>query len=323
MMGHSAAELMVSSPRWKTGFFYDCCTKKPLGYDVIKVPLSACPHWSAEQIEDKRRKLTPGAFAMDCLAEFHQGENRVFPDEDIFRAVDESLPLFSPGCTFVNPYPDRSYSFGFDISKIGCDKWSLMIGDFASNHLTIRAYHNWMGTKHSTSGYNATYTDDPNEIQRTVVEYAKTFRPHRVYCDGTSNEYYCHELLNKCLLPVEQINWSAKEKIIEHARTCFSAGRISIPNDPDLINELLSYSYDIEAMKDGESRILYIGGGDDDEVSALAMALTIIHADPEFSFNDRIIAGRSTRHDDLRGCKRQVPKRVVSLAASKRSLVRT
>lgn len=263
----------VSTPKQPSGEFHRCATADP-DFRTIKIPSTRSPRITERDLALWKRIYSPSRYRNEVLAEFSAGEDCVFDAESIDRAIDDSLPLFDPDKPFVNWDRERNYVYSLDISRIGADRWVLTIGDVDDheNSLRVVAYHSWAGSMHEDKGLNAEITDNPSDIISGLLQYARRFYPIKVYADATSNEFFCHTLRHRYNLPVEDVVWSTsrKQRLMEHLASCFRADKIKIPNDEELIDQLLNYSYDTKRMEDDSDRKIYLAG-DDDMVSSLAM----------------------------------------------------
>lgn len=276
-VAHGAGEIHCSTPRRPSGYFHQICHSPD--YKRFRIPASKSPRISAEAIERMRRTLRPSEFKTDVMGEFAMGENAVFDPDTIERAINHELPVFDSG-TFdfgdgfpFKPDPNKNYVYSLDVAKAGGDQWILTIGDLCrkSNTMQVVAYHAWVGSKGAEDHPNATLTDDPRTIIRDIVKYTERVSARKFYCDTTSNDLLAHVLLNNHLIPVEKIVWSLqkKERMMEHLATVLRAEKLAIPNDPDMVNELLDYSYDVKRMENDDLRRIYLAGGKDDFVSSL------------------------------------------------------
>lgn len=270
-----------STPAQPSGAFWRACQSKL--WKTYKIPMMKSPRVTKNDLALLRESMSPSRYRTEVLAEFASGDDVVFDAQSIEGAIDDSLPLFSPGCKFQGDKTKR-YTWSLDVSKIGNDSWVLTIGHEVDKTTKIVAYHVWAGKrKWSGKEINAELTDDPNDIIRTMLKYREQFPPTKVYVDTTSNEFFAFELLNKYLLPVEGICWSMKKKelLIEHLATCFRAGRIRIPRDSDMYSELIAFSYDLKRMEDHSDKKIYNGGEPDDFVASLAMLAQSITAESQ------------------------------------------
>ena len=280
------AIIHCSTPKQPSGEFWRAATQDDT-FRTIKLPSSISPRIGPEDLDLWKRIFTPSKYRNEVLGEFAAGEDCVFDSESIDYAIDDNLPIFDPDRGFVNFNLETNYVYSLDIARIGCDRWALTIGeiDDLENSLRVVAYHSWVGSRHEDSGINATICDNPDKIISDILGYAHCFYPLKIYTDATSNEYFCHTLQHRHNLPVEQVVWSTskKQRMVEHLASCLRAGKIKIPRDQDIIDELMDYSYDLKKMEDDSDRKIYLKG-DDDFVSSLAMLAQAIswEVDTEF-----------------------------------------
>ncbi len=277
--------ILCSTPRTKHGFFYEAVTSG--NFETFRIPLALCPRVSREEIDSLRRLLSASAYKNEVLAEFAQGESTVFDADAILRNIDHRLPIFEAD-TFgwmaekfpFKPNPNANHCFSLDPirgAKDDSDDTVLHIFEKTDDTLKLVAYHVWTCAS-NVDHANATKTDSPQQILGDIVRYLDRFKCTKAYIDITTNPYYAWELANKHLVNVEEINWSAtqKERMISHADACLKADRIKIPNDPELITQLMEFAFDTKRMEDHSDRKIYLSGRDD-HVAAFAqgsLALT-------------------------------------------------
>lgn len=76
-----AAVWLMSTPRGKTGFFYEEWTNGGPEWDRISVPATDCPRISRRFLEQERRKFTDRTYAREYMCEFQDGITCVFTRE--------------------------------------------------------------------------------------------------------------------------------------------------------------------------------------------------------------------------------------------------
>ena len=134
-------------------------------------------------------------------------------------------------------------------------------------------------------------TDSPTRIISDICSFRELFKCSKCFVDRTQNEFFADHLLNEYLFPVEKVHWSAtrKQLLLEHLATCFRAGKLSIPNDPILVQQLLDMSYDVKRMEDESERKIYLAGNDD-HPDSLAMLAQVVTCQPKYSRIDYLEA---------------------------------
>ncbi|RJR13729.1 hypothetical protein C4585_01575 [Candidatus Parcubacteria bacterium] len=295
---HGAGLLHCSTPRRPYGSFYDACRNPD--YSVFKIPASGSPRITAEAIAALQRELRASQYRTDVLAEFAAGENSVFDAESVDKAIDHSLPTFdaerftfqASGFPFSSAEKETGYYYALDVARSSAlDPWVLYIGEYnqKENHVTVRAYAAWAGSK--SKHKNVITTDDPNEIIRDINRFRESFPCRRFYIDATANEFFADHLANQFLYPVEKVIWSTgrKQLLIEHLSTCLDAGKVSIPNDSTLIQQLIDIAYDLKRQPDESEKKIYLAGMDD-HVDAMSMLCSCVTTTPKYAFIDSIEA---------------------------------
>lgn len=280
-IARNAGLVLVSTPHRPHTFFQACCESDD--FKRYHVPAMQSPLYSREHLERDKRILPAHKFRTDCLAEFAVGGSEaVFSTEAVESAVDPDLPLFDPHGLLPVGDRDRNYVWSLDPSRLKNDLCVFAVGeyDLRENAISVVAYHVFAPKNQADSQYApvATFCDDPDQVIEIIGRYGSRFHPVTFYIDSSNDTYYAREFAKK-LYPVNELNWSDsnKERYIEHLSACFNAGRIRIPNDFVLLDQLLSYSYDLEQRKDGSERKRYMSGADDfvDCLAQLSLHCTV------------------------------------------------
>jgi len=265
--GHGVC--LISTPGRPTGTFYDACRSPH--YKHFHIPAKVCPRFTEKELKRWRATKKPSVVRTEIDALFSPGEENVFEPEDIEAAIDASLPRWGEP---MRGDAKRNYHGSLDVSRIGNDRWVLTLGSIDKDGvMSVEGYQSWAGTQ-NPEYEDCVLTNNPDRIIADILGFHRHKGYHlvKLYVDVTSDPYFAHTL-EKNLLPVEGIQWSAvkKERLITHLESCFRARRLKIPDSQIINSELLNYCYDLERMKDHEQRKLFLGGGDDDHLSSLAM----------------------------------------------------
>jgi Terminase large subunit, T4likevirus-type, N-terminal len=83
---------LLSTPRGKQGFFYDCWEHGGAGWFRISVPATECPRISARFLESELEAIGPIWFAQEFMGEFVDNGMAVFARDLIDKALDDSVP---------------------------------------------------------------------------------------------------------------------------------------------------------------------------------------------------------------------------------------
>lgn len=109
---------VLSTPRGKSGYFYECSDDKSLGDKIRKnftrfyVNAEDCPRHSIEHLEDEKRTMPSLQYAQEYLAKFLDDVKQFYSD-DLIRSVmvDKPLSISREGDNFL----------GVDIARMGKD----------------------------------------------------------------------------------------------------------------------------------------------------------------------------------------------------------
>ena len=85
---------MMSTPRAKSGFFYEAWANGGEEWERVSVRATDCARISARFLERERRSMGEEAFRREYLCEFADGADMLFTREMVDAAFsDEVLPL--------------------------------------------------------------------------------------------------------------------------------------------------------------------------------------------------------------------------------------
>lgn len=237
--------LMFSTPRTKTGFFFDTYSLGKSGnplYGAIDLTYKGNPFVNWEEIEDARKVLPQAIFKAEYEGEFIEGESSVFanfkeniqqgiitPQGKVFCGID----LARKGDYTVAVFIDTNNKV-VDILKVNNTSWENIVKQLLTK---IRKY-------------NASVLVESNSIGDVIIEQLKK-EWNNITPFTTTNE--------------------SKKEIIETLIYAFNSNGIKIPDDKDLIHELevfeMTYSPQSRSVKYAARPPF-----NDDMVIALALA---------------------------------------------------
>jgi Terminase large subunit, T4likevirus-type, N-terminal len=82
---------LMSTPRGKTGFFYECWEHEGADWFRVSVPATECARIPAAFLEEERRAIGPMWFAQEYMGEFVDSGAALFGRDEVERAVDDSF----------------------------------------------------------------------------------------------------------------------------------------------------------------------------------------------------------------------------------------
>jgi hypothetical protein len=129
---------ILSTPRGKEGFFYDCSLRD----DFTKFYVSAedCLRHTKEFLASEKAWMSDLMYAQEYLAEFMDDFKRVFSDEWVKQVCTLSVPDGSG--EVPNPLSaERDYFFGGDVGRV-YDPSTFEILDGTDENNVVQKYHN-------------------------------------------------------------------------------------------------------------------------------------------------------------------------------------
>ena len=258
--------LIVSSTPWsKKGFFYKIChsnlfSQHVVGWvDAVKAGIA-----KREVVEEAKTTLPPELFKREYLCEFVEDSDVFLPSDLIAKCVD-SKPLDGGWDYYpLEAKPKGNFYVGCDFGKK--QDYSVVAVFDKRDDETLRLVH-----------LHRFQLETPYS---SVIGYIKTlcenFRDvYAVYCDVTGVGEYIVEEMQRIGIPnVFGVNFTrqSKEAMAIPFKQAMLNGKIRIPYDRNLINELNIEKY--EVTKDGHYIFSHPEGSHDDQFWALVLAYT-------------------------------------------------
>lgn len=250
--------LVLSTPRWSSGWFADLCRQAASGqYPGMR-------HWHASTSEMNpapsmveflatERDKDPAAYGREYEARFASGVGAVFPDA-LVRAAAQDLPE-------TETTAGRRYCISLDASSgTGKDAYALAVGSMKGDTLEVREARSWRGAPASPVNHAALFDE--------VAMLSRVLGGAPVLLDQYASEVTAQQLEARGLSVVRRA-WTneSKELAVQATRQLLVAQRLRIPRHPALIGELVQY----EGRKLPSGRIRYAAppGQHDDHCTAL------------------------------------------------------
>jgi phage terminase large subunit-like protein len=241
--------IIISTPKGINSWFHTLFTRGQdpefSDYESFKFPTSANPYIPPTEIEEVRNTLPSDVFKQEYLAEFLEDGGQVF--RNVMSCVKETLE---------GPTSGRSYTCAWDIAK-------------HSDFSVVVVMENATGRVVALDRFNR--IDYSQQVER-VEAIARKYNNAHIILDSTGVGDPILEAVQKTGLSVEgyQFTNTSKQQLIEHLAVLIEKQEISYPNDKVLINELMSYQYEI--TRAGNMRYNAPSGMHDDCVIAMALA---------------------------------------------------
>jgi hypothetical protein len=243
--------VIVSTPKGRNWFFQLWSRGQDPefpNYASFKFPTSANPLIPQEEIEEARRTLPSDVFQQEYEAEFLESAGQVF--RNVTNCVRDHLHEKS------TPLPQSRFIAGWDIAKTT---------DFSCIVIMDR------NTKEVVYFDRFRRIDYTLQVKR-VASLAQKFNKARVVMDSTGAGDPVLEQMQRAGVNVEGITFtnSSKQNLIENLSVMLEKEEITYPKIEVLINELMSFEYDM--TRAGNIRYQAPQGMHDDCVIALSLA---------------------------------------------------
>ena len=269
-LGEKQGVLCAISTPWKRDHFFEMFMAAKQEGSAFQFPTSANPFYPKEEIEKFRKQLPAAIFKREFEGVFSDEMTSIFPNA--FECVSPDLPRKKHQGVFS--------WVGLDLAREE-DFTCLTIGD--SHTQEIIFCERWQ---------KLPYQAQVAKVCGILAEY----QPCRVVVDALNVGAVLGDELRAKGLNVE--DWIAtgttskdfakrgsKELMVEKLMSLFESHSITIPNNPDLLDELSSYSYVISPsgnIKYGNLPPLH-----DDMVSSLMMCCWNMEINPTISKKER------------------------------------
>lgn len=248
--------LVLSTPRWSTGWFADLVRRAASG------DFAQLRHWHASTSDmnprispaflEARQAEDPVAFRREYLAEFDSGVGALFDEATIRAAVRErgSLePLRAP----------TRYVVAIDPAYTG-DRFALVVGHVRDERLVIDHVAGWQGARARPLNHRAVLDE--------VATIAKAYQRAQVLLDQYAAEPIAQGLAERGLTPLRR-PWRNELKVdaVTTLRQLLYQGRLELPAAAELVSELIALEQ--HPLPSGRPRIAAPPGGHDDFAMAL------------------------------------------------------
>ena len=250
--------LVLSTPRWSTGWFADLCRQAASGAHA------SMRHWHATTTEMNpsasmaefvatERAKDPAMAAREYDARFASGVGTVFAD-GLVRSAATDLP--ETGST-----GGRSYVISLDASSgTGKDAYALVAGSRQGETVEVREVRSWRGAPASPVNHAALFDE--------VAALSRELAGAPVLLDQYASEVTAQQLEARGCRVLRRA-WSneSKEVAVTVTRQLLTAQRLRIPRHAALIAELVQY----EGRRLASGRIRYSAppGAHDDHCTAI------------------------------------------------------
>lgn len=242
---HKAPVVLISTPMFKSGFFYEMFTSGDKYIKRIDVnDYDTSFFITPEQVELFRKTMPPQLFRSEVLGEFMEEKSGVFGD---FLGVLNDTPKFN-----------GEYYIGVDWGTgNGGDDTAIVVFNSLGEMVYVSAFNDL----------------DAQETIEEVVKIVNKFPPKKITVEKNSIGNVFYDLLRKRLrYPITLFNTTndTKNKIINTLQVGIQNKDISLLPDPTLKKELVAFQ--IESTRSGKITFNARSGEHDDLIMATAIA---------------------------------------------------
>jgi hypothetical protein len=261
--------LVLSTPRWLTGWFADKCRQAASG------EFADIRHWWAttrtmnatisDAWLDGERLKDPAAFLREYEARFESGVGSSLDGMLVRQAARKGVP-------HLNPHPANAYVVSIDPAYRG-DTFALTVGHQdgygADKRLVVDLSLGWTGTKVAPL--------DHRTILDEVATIARSYGRAPVVLDQFAQEPVAQGLVERGVTALRR-PWTneSKAEAVGVMREYLHTDRLSLPNHAPLIGQLASLERTI--LPSGRPRVSAPPGQHDDYAMACLALVHELHA---------------------------------------------
>ena len=247
--------LVLSTPNGKQGIFWNLFNNPH--YSRYQFDWKVCPVNTQEEMDRKRISMTRMQYEAEYEAKFSAPQNAYFNYDEIHKCVDEKIVLGQPG---------NSLCFGVDFGKINDNSVIFAVRiknpeDNPKDHVieVVERIAVPLGTNYAS-------------VVQEILAHSKKHSGSRFYLDSTGvGEAPCETLrLNNVFMEPIKFSNTSKMDILGNLKLLIEQGRLRIPNERELIDQLELFEY--EYTTGGSLQLHAPAGSHDDEVMALGLA---------------------------------------------------
>jgi len=254
---------LISTPQGRANMFYEKWVDDD-EYSKHRIPYTECPDTKYQRWVKKQRKTMYDLdFRQEYCCDFTADEMAMFPRSLVEPCVDQRLK------NILYTESHNPFFMGIDFAK-KVDSTVITLVETDKDKLII--------ARHVKELKNMPYeTDNPMQPSQLleITKLYKIFKPQRIKMDSTGVGIKLEEdLTRKFGSIVEGVRFGVieKEGLITNLRIAFEKKGLRIPDNENLISELLSLEKHV--TPGGLARYKHISGKHDDHVWSLALAVS-------------------------------------------------
>lgn len=214
-----------------------------------------CPWWSASDVAKQREALSDSAFSWYVLNQFAAADNALVTADDLTAAVMAGIAS--------RPYdPDQRYAIGVDLGRM-VDASVLAVAHREEDRVVVDRVDRWLPTRLHPVRLETVEA----RLRSIQAEYGNS----HVRMDPAKGEQMSQRLREDGVAVEEFVfHENSIDKLATNLSRLFAERRISVPDVPDLMDELANVI--LKTSPSGRTRIEHHSGRHDDQAVAIALA---------------------------------------------------
>lgn len=248
---------LLSTPAGKHGFFYECAQMTDI-WDVFHFDWTYNPYLTEAYMAEKRKLHTNLSWAMNYLAQFVVSQSSYFTPLEIEKSINNEAGQGWKGETNV--------VVGVDFGKVH-DKSIIDIGTVINPKAPMQDQiirlldrrEKSLGTAYSV-------------VLEELYAINRSIKPSTFVLDVTSGDTPS-DLLRAGGVPTTPFKFTLQSKIdiMNNLKILMQQGRLQIPKETELINQLEMFEYTLSSENQDRMKLHAPDGFHDDEVDSLAL----------------------------------------------------
>lgn len=249
---------ILSTPAGKQGLFYQFFNQPEI-WEIFHYDWQANPKNTLKKMEEKKKTHTPMSFAMNFEAKFVAAENAYFTIKEIQSSIKEDAGQGYRGETAV--------MVGVDFGKVHDACVIDIVACINPDSLPNQQIYRLIDRREKPLG------TDYAIVLEELKSINKLIKPLGFMLDTTSGDVPSDILASEGL-PATSFKFTiySKIQIMNNIKILMQQGRLQIPNEKKLIEQLEVFEYKISDTNSDRMMLHAPSGYHDDEVDALALA---------------------------------------------------